>query len=427
MKIIIDGALCIMPDLTTRETSVYIDDGIIVSVGTQPQNFTADETIDGRGKLLTPGMVNAHTHAYMTVLRNRADDLDFNTWLFNKIMPAEEALSPEDAFNSALLGCAEMLTFGVTSFLDMHMFPGASVKAAQQSGMRAVISRGLSGGADDIDGGIRRLREAREEIKEYSSLENISFMIGPHALYTCDEKYLCEAAETAKELGIGINTHLAETEYEVMVCREKYGCTPAELYDRCGLLSDRTVAAHCVQLTDSDIALLKERGVNVAVNTSSNLKLGNGFAPVGKMLDAGINLCLGTDSTASNNNLSILRELQLVTMVHKGVNLDPRSVTAKQGFMMATTNGAKALFPDEKLGVIEVGAKADLALFPIDCPSMIPLADAVSAISYSSAGLRAETVLVNGKVVLRKGEFTGIDLEKLRSDINAAAKRLQII
>lgn len=427
MKILIKNALTVLDDLSSKETNVCIENGIITALGDVPQDFKPDEIISGKGRLLIPGLVNAHTHAYMTVLRGCADDLDFNTWLFKRVMPAEESLTPDEAYFSALLGCAEMLSGGVTSFLDMHMFPGASVKAAKQSGMRAVISRGLSGGVNDMDGGKRRLREARGEISEYSGDELISFMIAPHAMYTCDQGYLREIAETANTLKCPIHTHLSETQYEVSTCREQYGCSPVELYDRCGLLSNTTVAAHCVNLSDDDISLLAERGVNIAVNSSSNMKLGNGFAPVPKLASAGINLCLGTDSTASNNSLSILREMQLVTMIHKGVSLDPTCITAKQGFAMATVNGAKALGFGDTLGSIKVGAKADLALFPIDRPDMIPLSDSVSALCYSSAGLRADTVIVNGKPVIKKGEFLTIDMEQVTYEINKTAKRLGLI
>ena len=424
MNILIKNALAVLPDLTAKKTDVCIGGGFIVSVGQVPEGFVPDETIDGSDRLLTPGLVNAHAHAYMTVLRNRADDLDFDTWLFGRVMPAEESLTSDEAYYSSLLGCAEMLSFGVTSYLDMHMFPGAAVRAPLDSGIRAVISRGLSGGGDDIPGGVRRLREAKTEIEEFSGLDRISFMIAPHALYTCSEEYMREAAETAQELGIGIHTHISEAAGEGAGCAERFGCTPVELYDRCGLLGEKTVAAHCVHISDSDIEILARRGVSVAINSASNLKLGNGFAPVEKLLSAGVNLALGTDSTASNNNLSILREMQLVSLIHKGLGGDPTLVSARDAFKMATAGGAKALGFGDTLGKIEAGAKADLALFPTDIPSMMPLTDPVSALSYSSCGLRADTVIVNGDIVLKDGKPTKIDTERLFFEINKITEKL---
>lgn len=397
MGILIKDILALLPD-GAKVCSVYLDGEKIAAIDREPEGFRCDTEIDGAGRMLTPGLVNAHTHAYMTGFRNLADDLDFNTWLFGRIMPMEDALTPDDAYKWTLAGCREMLSLGVTSFLDMHMFPGVTPRAAVETGIRAVVSRGLSGGADDKAGGERRLREAREEVQEFSSIPNVSFMLAPHAPYTCDEGYLREIAKTAEELDLPINTHLSESRGEAGGIIEKYGCTPIELFDRCGLLNKRTVAAHCVHLTDGDVEILANRAVNVASNPASNLKLANGIAPVKMLMDRGVNVCLGTDSAASNNSLSVLRELQLVTMLSKGVSGDPTAVNAREGFFMATRNGAKALGL-ENCGEIREGFVADLAVFNIDIPSMRPLGDPFAALAYSSAALTADYTIVNGKIV----------------------------
>ena len=203
---------------------------------------------------------------------------------------------------------------------------------------------------------------------------------------------------------------------------EKYGCSPVELYDRCGLLHDRTVAAHCVHLSESDMELLAARGVSVAVNTVSNMKLGNGFCPVPELMKRGVNLCLGTDSAASNNSLSVLRELALVTLIHKGRTGDPRCVTAREGFHMATFAGSRALgLPG---GEIAVGAAADLALFDTNIPGLVPLGDPVAALSYAGSSLRARTVLVGGEVVWADGRSTKLDMEEVFFEARAACARL---
>lgn len=426
MGILIKDIQAILPGsdgaLDSRRTSVYVEGGVIASIGAP--EVSAEKTIDGVGRLLTPGMVNAHTHAYMTALRNLADDLGFDDWLFGSVMPAENSLTADDAYWSSALACMEMLKSGVTTFLDMHMFPGASVRAAQETGMRAVISRGLSGGADDAEGGERRLREARDEIEAYGNLERLSFMAAPHAIYTCDEGFMREIAAFAREYGLGIHTHLNESRGEVEGCEQRYGCSPIELYERCGLFGGVTVAAHCVHLSGGDIEILRRNGVAVALNLASNLKLANGFAPVPALMAAGIELCLGTDGAASNNSLSILRELSLLTLVYKGIMGDPLAVSAREAFAMATLGGARALGLGDITGTIEVGKRADLAIWRLDEPGRIPAGDPFSTLCYSGAGLAADTVMADGRIVLENGEFTGIDAERVYYEVRKTRERL---
>ena len=405
-----------------KRCSVAVSKGRVSAILPAETDCAASAVLDGSGGLLTPGLVNAHTHAYMTGMRNWADDLSFEDWLFGRVMPKEDALSSADARLFSTIGCLEMLSGGVTAYLDMHMFPGASARAALDTGMRAVLSRGLTGGGDDEAGGKRRLREAREELAEFGGEERLGFMLAPHAPYTCTEDYLLEIAQTAGELGLGVHTHLSETQGEVDNCLRQYGCTPIGLFDRCGLLSEKTVAAHCIHLTEEDMALLAARGVSVATNPASNLKLANGFAPVPELLKRGVNVCLGTDSTASNNSLSVLRELALVTLLHKGRTGDPRCVTAREGFTMATKAGSRAL--GLAGGEIKTGAPADLALFDLNAPGLVPLGDAVAALSYSGAALRARSVLVGGELVWNDFRSTKIDMERVFAEAREACKRL---
>ena len=402
---------------------IYVEGDRILAVNAAPAGFQPDTVIDGRDKLAVPGFVNAHTHAYMTLFRNHADDYDFFTWLFSKIEPLENAMTEEDAYWSSMLACMEMLRSGCTCFLDMHMFPGMSIRAANAFHMLAVISRGLTGGAAG-SGGDRRLREAEQEMRDYADCPNISFMLGPHAPYSCTVSYLRQIAERAKELGVGIHTHLAESKGEVEQIRGAYGCTPVEFFDRNGILTPRTVAAHCVQLTERDMDILAERGVSVAINSASNLKLGNGIAPVPALLARGVNICLGTDSAASNNSLSILRELQLVTLLHKGTTGDPCVIPATQGLAMATVNGAKALGLEGEVGAIAPGYRADIAMFDLQAPEVTPLGDPVAALCYSSAEWRADTVIAGGQIVLQNGVFQTVDTARIRFEIQKMCKRL---
>ena len=424
MNILIRDILAVLPD-GAKVTTVLVEDGFIKSVGEVPSGLKANKTIPGSGKLLMPGLVNAHTHVYMTLFRNYADDLKFNDWLFGKILPLEDKLTPDDCYWGTLLGFMEMLACGTTAFNDMYIFTDSAAKAATEAGMRAVLSRGLSGGADDISGGERRLREAAAEIEKWTGYENLSFMLAPHAPYTCDAGYQKDVAAEALRLGVGIHTHVSESQSEMQTVREKYGCTPPELLDKTGLLTDKTLAAHCVYLTDSDIVLLGERGVCVATNPVSNLKLANGVAPVPKMLAAGLNVSLGTDGAASNNTLNMIRELGLLTTLHKGVTGDPQAVGAREGFDIATKNGAKALGLDN-VGEIKPGMKADLAILDLDRPNIQPLNNPVAALAYASNGSEVETVMVGGKILMEKRQYTTIDHDKVLFEVNRICERIGI-
>lgn len=424
MNILIKTALTLLPGDEVRVCDVYISGDKIAAFDLAPAGFSADKTIDGSGRLLIPCFVNAHTHIYMTVLRNRADDLNFMTWLFDNVTKMEEKLSDDDAYWSTQLGCMEMLQGGIGSAMDMHMFPAVAAKALSDAGFRCVVSRGLTGGVQDKDGGARRIGQALAEAKDFENDPLLTFMLAPHAPYTCDEAYLREIAAIAKERGMGINTHLSESADEVKTINERYGCTPAEFYDRCGILTEKTTCAHCVKLSENDLKILAQRGCSVVHNPSSNMKLGNGFAPVPAMLERGINVALGTDGSCSNNNQSILKEMQIAALIHKGVGEEATILPAKTVFDMATKNGAAALGLSGKIGEIKVGMLADLALFNLDTPELFPLGEPKAALCYASSGLKAETVIVNGRPVLEKGEFKTIDTEKLKYKINDITARL---
>ena len=422
MDILIKDILAVLPG-GAETCSVYISGGVIASVSSAPEGFTAQKTIDGAGKMLIPGLVNAHTHAAMTIFRNCADDLLFNDWLFGRIFPLEAKLEPEDCYWGTMLAIVEMLSSGTTAFIDMY-HPEEASRAASLSGIRTVQSRGLLGGADDPVGGERRLREALDEIERWRGRdENISLMLAPHAPYTCDPGYQREVAAEARRLGLGINTHLSESLAEVETIRERYGCTPTELYAQTGLLTSTTVAAHCVHLTDGDIEILAECGAHVVTNPVSNLKLANGVAPVTKLLRAGVKVALGTDGAASNNALNMFRDLSVLTLVHKGVNHDAQAVSAREGLKIATKNGALAMGYDN-LGEIKPGNIADLVILDLDRPNMQPLGDPVSTLAYSANGSEVETVIVGGRVLMENREFLTIDSERVVSEVARICERI---
>ena len=422
MNIHIRDILTVLPG-GVEICSVFIKNGTIASVSAAPDGFIADKTIPGTGKMLISGLVNAHTHASMTILRNCADDLLFNDWLFGRVMPLEDKLTGEDCYFGMMLAIMEMLRSGTTSFIDMYYFMDDLARSVEESGIRAVLSRGLQGGADDPKGGEQRLREALDAALRWKGRDNISFMLAPHAPYTCDEGYQREVAAEATRLGFPINTHLSESLSEIETIRERYGCSPIELADRAGLLSGTTVAAHCVQLTDSDIDILARRGVHVVTNPVSNLKLANGVAPVTKLMKAGVNIALGTDGAASNNSLNMFRELSMLTLIHKGVNHDAQAVGAREGFDIATKNGAAAMGRGD-IGEIKPGNIADLAILDLDRPNMQPINDPVSALAYSANGGEVETVIVGGRILMENKEFLTIDEKRVVHEVSKICERI---
>ena len=406
-----------------ERTDVFISGTRIDSIGRMPLDFTADETIDADGKTLMPGLVNCHTHAYMSLMRNFADDLPFNEWLFERILPIEDALTARDAYYGTMLSIIEMIRTGTTSFVDMHMFPEVVVKACADSGMRALISRGIVGEDRADEAAVTRLKQAFDEMEYAKSLKaNVEFAIAPHAIYTCGEDLLRHVAETAKEKKMPLNIHLSETEHEYKTCMEQHGMTPAAYIESLGLLDGHAILAHCVYLDEGDFEILKKPGVYAVTNPASNMKLANGFAPVRRMLDEGINVAIGTDGAASNNSLNMFAEMRLLSMSQKGAARDAVAVTAGETVRMATLGGARAIGRDD-LGSVESGKTADLILIDERAANMRPLYNMTAALVYSASGYEVTDVIIGGKIVMKDRNLTTIDEEKVLAEVDAIASR----
>ena len=233
-------------------------------------------------------------------------------------------------------------------------------------------------------------------------------------------------SDEAKKNDMRIHVHLSESVSEIEQIKEKYGCTPIEMADRNGLFDVPAIAAHCVQVTDSDIEILKEKGVSVVTNPASNMKLGNGFAPIAKMLEKGVNVCLGTDGAASNNSLNMFHELSLLTLIHKGVGKTPQCVSAREGFRIATINGAKALGLEKEIGSIETGKKADLAILNLNVPSLTPRNNLIAGLSYSANGSEVETVIIDGKITMDNRQILTMDEELVYKKVNEIIVRMEL-
>ena len=423
MGILIKNTLAILPADNGHDVGrhdLYIEGTDIVGIDEAPEGFVATETIDGTRRLTIPGLINAHTHTYMSMMRNVADDLSFPDWLFGTIEPIEDRLEPEDAYWASLLSQIEMIRTGTTCFNDQQMHIHQTTRAVRESGMRAVICRGLVGSEYDLTE--RRILEALEERDAFADCDRLTFRLGPHAPYSCGPDYLRGVAEVAKREGMGILIHIAESQNESDNMWEQHHCTPVEYVRDAGIFEMPTIAAHCIRVSESDRAILAENGVSVVTNPASNMKLGNGFAPVPELVAAGVNVCLGTDGAASNNAQNMFREMSLLALIHKGTHDTPQCISADEVLDMATRNGAAAL--GLPTGSIEVGRKADLVLLDLDTPSLTPLNNAVAALSYSANGSEVDTVIIDGRVVLRNRELLTIDEERVRHEIARICQRL---
>ena len=405
---------------SVEKKDVYIDGAYIAALGEAPEGFAADKVINGTDKLVMPGLINLHTHHYMTLFRNIANDAPFKEWLFDNMMPREDRLQQDDCYWGTLLGIAEQFRSGTTCFNDMYVVTNEIPRAALDAGSRAYCGRGLVGD-DEGDGG--RLQAAVDEMERFAGEPLLRFTLDPHAPYTCSPGYLQKIAAEARKRDLLLHYHLSESDGEVQGIKEKYGVTPIAQADNLGLLDQPILLAHCVKAEPDDMMLLAKSTVSVVSDPASNMKLGNGFAPVPQMLKAGVNVCLGTDGPASNNALNLFRDMTMMALVHKGLNQDPTELSAQTALAFATVNAAKALGRGHELGQVAPGFLADLILLDLNVPQLLPANDIVSSLVYSAYGSEVETVLVNGKIVMENRVLTTIDEERLRFEIKKRAER----
>ena len=426
----IDVVTCDESNRVIKNTNIGIKENYIYFIGGDEEKlkeFKADKVIDGKNKLAMPGLINTHTHCGMTILRNYANDLPLEEWLFNNIIPTEAKLSEEDIYWGTMLGMAEMIKTGTTTFTDMYYHMDTVAKAVEETGMRANLSRNAFKFIGSDGEMVRnQVPVCVEYFKNWHNKANgrMKVYVEIHSVYLCDEAGLTESAQLAKELGTGIHIHLLETFNEREEGIKRYGADPAEVCLKAGVFDVPVIAAHCVHLSDSNYEILRSKGVNVAHNPTSNLKLGSGIANVPLMMKRGINVALGTDGAASNNNLDMFEEMHIAALIHKGVQRNPTLVTAEEALKMATVNGAKATGFAGEVGQIKEGFKADVILIDMDKAHISPVNDNISALVYCVQGSDVDTVIIDGNILMENRVLKTIDEEKVKSKVKEISRRV---
>lgn len=419
MNILIKGAKVLLYNQNKfyiKETSILIENDKISKIGDIDCNDC--QIIDGKHKLVMPGLINTHGHLAMSIFRNYKDDVNLDTWLHKYIFPKEDELKAGDCYYPVLLSAIEMIKSGITNTADMYFFMEDAVHAISEVGIKANLSRSVSCFGEFTRNTDYRLKEMISLYEKYNGSADgrIKVSFAPHSIYTCTPEYIRECGDIAREYNADLQIHMCETLKEINDCKEKYKVTPFELCESLELFTNNnTIAAHCVYLADIDYEIIKKRNITISHNPTSNLKLASGVADIPRALDEGINIALGTDGAGSNNSQNLFNEIRLCGIIHKGVNLEPEVVTANEVLKMATINGAKA-FNNKEIGIIEEGKKADLIILDIDKPHYYPLDNErmINSLVYSSNSSDVETVIIDGKIIMKNKELLTIDEEKVK-------------
>jgi 5-methylthioadenosine/S-adenosylhomocysteine deaminase len=360
--------------------------------------------------LIMPGLVNVHTHAPMSLFRGLADDLPLMEWLHQYIFPIEATLTSDLVYQGSLLSIAEMIKSGTTSFCDMYLFAGDVARAAAECGIRAWVGEVLydfpSPNYGALENGFAYTRELFDRYRNHSL---ITITVDPHAVYTCSPDLLTRLARLAEEEDALYVIHCAENGEEVRTCRERYGRSPVEHLESLGLLGPNVVADHCVMLTNNEIDLLARREVKVAHCPESNLKLASGIAPVVQMLEAGINVGIGTDGSASNNDVDMFTEMSTAAKIHKVDRLDPTVMSASLTLQAATIGGARVLGAERMIGSLEAGKKADCIVLDLDQPHLCPMYNPISHLVYAARGGDVIHSVIGGRVVMEHRRLRTLD------------------
>ena len=406
----------------------------IAAVGPEQEILSAWEAqdiVDCAGEAILPGLINAHTHVPMSLLRGLADDLRLDVWLFGYMLPVErEFVSPEFCRWGTLLSCAEMIRSGVTCFADMYYYEHEVARAAADAGMRAVCAETImkwpTPDAESYDEGLALCRRFIEDWKDHPL---VTPAVGPHAPETSTAEMLRESVSLASEYDVPLLIHIAETAVGVEETVNLFGLPPVEVMEKHGLLDARVLAAHCVHITDQDRLIMAQQGVGVAHNPTSNLKLASGMADVVAMTKAGIPVGIGTDGQGSNNDQDMFQEMHLAALLPKGLLLDPTAMPAREAFAMATIGGARALGLDHLIGSLEVGKRADIAVLDLNCVHNVPRFElspdnTFSQLVYAAKAHDVKHVMINGRWVMRDRSLLTVDEERVQSEAQRIAAQV---
>jgi 5-methylthioadenosine/S-adenosylhomocysteine deaminase len=410
--------------------SIAIAGNIIVAIDT-PSNITARykaaDTIDASGKVVMPGLINTHTHAAMVMYRGLGNDLALMDWLQKYIFPAEaKTVSPEFVRIGTRLAALEMIQSGTTAFADMYYFEEEVARVTKAAGLRGVLGQTvIEFPVADAKTPADALKRTEVFAKEFAGDELITPSIAPHAVYTLDAKTLTAVSELAKRLNIPIQIHLAETAAETGMSQERHQMRPVAILDSLKFWAPITIGAHAVWINDEEIALLKQRNVGVSNNPESNMKLSSGTAPVMGYRKAGVNVGLGTDGAASNNDLDMFEAMRQAAFQQKLITMDPTAISAPEALEMATIGGARVLGQQARIGSLEAGKRADLVIVGMSKARQTPLFDPVSQIVYASRGDDVETTIVNGRILMRDRKVLTLDETRVLAEARVAADQVR--
>jgi 5-methylthioadenosine/S-adenosylhomocysteine deaminase len=403
-----------------------VTDDRISYIGSVKPKEKSEYEKDMSGKLMMTGLINCHNHSPMVLLRGVGSDLPLNEWLFDKVFPIEDKLTAEEISAGSYLALLEMIAGGTVSFSDMYFEPKTTVEAVAEAGLKANITRPVqSFDPAETPEQSYRMKESLELFDKYNNTFDGRILIDfcVHAEYTCTERIVKAYSELCKERGGLMHIHLSETQKEHRECIEKYGKTPTQWFADLGAFDSRAFAAHCVAVDENDLDILKKYNVSVVHNPTSNMKLGSGFAPITKMLEKGINVALGTDGAASNNNLDMLEEMHLASVIHNGFLNDATIMNADTVIKMATFNGA-VLQGRKDCGELAVGKKADIIALSLDGAHMRPALDKKSLVTYSAQSSDVCLNMVDGKIIYENGEYKTLDKERIYYNLDKAVEKL---
>ena len=433
VDLIISGGTIVTMDANKRvieNGGVAVKNGEIIAVGTSAeitQNFSAKQIINARGKTIIPGLINTHTHVPMSLFRGIADDLDLQEWLTKYIFPAEAKNVNEDFVRvGTRLGLAEMIRGGTTTYCDMYYFEDAVADETFKAGMRGVLGETvIDFPVPDNKTFDEALVYTEKYIKKWQGNSLIVPAIAPHAPYTVSQEHLLTARKLSDKLNAPLVIHLAEATSETEFIQQKHkGMRPIEYVEKIGFLSDKTIAAHVIQANEAELDILKKRGVGIAHNPQSNMKLAAGVAPVPMMLEKDMPVGLGTDGAASNNDLSLWEEMDTAAKLHKLFSGNPKVLTAEQAFEMATIRGARALHLDKIIGSIESGKRADIVIVDADDLNQTPLYNIYSSLVYATKADDVRTVIINGKIVMYNRNLLTLNESLIKKNANIYRQKI---